>query len=153
MTDQTDSPSPGGGDTATAADARRALAVWCGLLVLSVAVSVLVVVAARHRGEAAMGVAGWLVFGWAVAWLLLGVPAALVLRSHCFRLPWQGLKVEADSYLRGMLTVWGALVIGWMLSLLAVAVSGAVLPGLLPAGLAAMLLALTPPSGSAMAKV
>jgi len=102
------------------------------------------------------GVSGTL-GGWGLAflvlsllWLVLLVPAAIVLRSHCFRAAWRGKPIDAVSYTRGMLTVWMALDGVAILSLASCVASGALVPGILPGALAVLLLVFSGPSDRAM---
>jgi len=85
-----------------------------------------------------------------LVWILVTFPGAFALRSYCFRAFWEGRPVESRSYLRGMLTVWGAMEIGGLLALVGCLVSNQLMPCLLPA--AAAFVFFTPfwPSGSAM---
>ncbi len=83
-------------------------------------------------------------------WLGLSVPLAFWLRSYCFKSYWQGRVVEPRSYIKGMVWIWGSLVLGALLALLGVLLSGQLMPGLLVAGLALMLYLPFWPSGRAM---
>lgn len=83
-------------------------------------------------------------------WLLTATPAAVLLRSHCFRAAWRGRPVAAPRYLRGMLTVWGVLEAAALAGAAGVVVTGAWLPCALPAATAMMLIAVLWPSARAM---
>lgn len=87
-----------------------------------------------------------------MAYLAIAVPAAIFWRSRVFRAYWEGEVVAPRDYLHGMLTVWIAIEIGGILSLLGCLVSGSLLPCLLPAIVAFMFFVPLWPSGHAMVR-
>jgi hypothetical protein len=84
------------------------------------------------------------------AYLALVVPCAIFWRSHVFQAYWKGERVAPSAYLQGMLTVWIALEIGGILSLVGCLASDSMMPGLLPAAVAFVLFTPLWPSGRAM---
>jgi len=83
-------------------------------------------------------------------WVGIATPAAFFLRARWFKDYWAGGVVAPADYFRGMLAIWLTLEVGGVLSLLGCALSGKMVPCLLPA-LAAFLLFLPFwPSGEAM---
>src|SRR5690606_9382697 len=84
------------------------------------------------------------------AWLALVGPAAMVLRGHCLRATWRGRSLPVDRYLRGMLTIWWALEVGMLISVVGALATRSVLPCLAPAALAWVWLAVLPPSDRAV---
>jgi hypothetical protein len=83
-------------------------------------------------------------------YLALVVPCAIFWRSHVFQSYWKGERVAPPAYLNGMLTVWIALEIGGILSLVGCLVSDSIMPGMLPAAVAFVLFTPLWPSGRAM---
>lgn len=83
-------------------------------------------------------------------WLLVSVPTAFALRSHCFKAWWEGQTVEPRSYLRGMVTIWMASEIGGLIALIGCLASGSLMPTLVPAAVAFMLFVPFWPSGRAL---
>lgn len=136
----------------TPADAIKAgWRTWIALLVLACAglVVVLLTQPASPSGGSS-GLAGRVVVGLSVAWLVLLGAAVLVLRSYCFRALWDDRPVEPGSYLKGMYQVWGVLAVGALLSVLGAVLMGAVLPGGLVVVVAVLLLIFSRPSGRAL---
>ena len=78
------------------------------------------------------------------------VPAAIFWRSHVFQSYWKGVAVGPSAYLRGMFTLWFALEVGGILSLVGCIVSHTFMPGLIPAATAFVLFTPLWPSGRAM---
>lgn len=133
---------------------KAGLRSWIVMLVVTVAG--LVVLFWAQRGGSAAGsadggrLAGVVLVGISVAWLVLLGSAVLVLRSYCFRALWDGRPVEPGSYLKGMYQVWGVLVAGALLSVLGAVLMGAWMPGGLVALVAGLLLVFFRPSGRAL---
>lgn len=124
---------------------------WIALLVVSVVGLLAVFLTQPSSPEAGpTGLAGRVVVGVALAWLVLLGAAVLVLRSYCFRALWDGRPVEPGSYLKGMYQVWGVLTVGSLLSVLGALLMGAVLPGGLVVIVAVLLLVFSRPSGRAL---
>ena len=95
-----------------------------------------------HRGQI------WFIIS--MAYLALAVPLAFFWRSHYFKAYWQGDVVAPKAYLVGMVTLWTAIEIGGLFSLVGCLVSHALLPNLLPALTAFVLFVPHWPSGRAM---
>jgi hypothetical protein len=141
-----------------AAEARpmltRAWIIW-GLLVLVGAVLLVWTASSLPAGSPALrdhGAAGVGLFLAACGVLLVLAPLAYLMRSHVFRASWTGRAVEPRSYLRGLGTVWAVLAAAVVLGLVSVWVGHTLLPGLLPAGLAWLLLLPVRPDGDAVAR-
>ena len=82
---------------------------WTTLLAIAAA-ALIVVLATQPVSNAAQSggsLAGWVVVGVAIAWLVLMGAVVLLLRSYCFRAAWDGRPIEPGSYLKGMYQVWG----------------------------------------------
>lgn len=95
----------------------------------------------------------WLSDRWfltAVAYMVLVVPASFFVRSRWFKPYWQGQSVPPRAYLKGMFTVWGALEVGGLFSLIGCLASGFLVPSLLPALAAFMVFGILWPNGRAM---
>ena len=103
-----------------------------------------------ESGSQALGTAGSVVIGVALAWLVLLGGVVLLLRSYCFRALWDGRPVEPGSYLKGMYQVWGVLVVGALLAVLGSLLMRAMLPGGLVVLGALLLLVFARPSGRAL---
>lgn len=105
---------------------------WAGLLVV-LGLLVWALFAARADGARPVrdGVA-YGFFGLSLAWLVIGVPGAMVLRGHCLWAAWQGRGVDPASYLRGMKTIWLSIAVVWVLSWVGCLVGGRLQPGVLP---------------------
>lgn len=88
----------------------------------------------------------------ASAYLLVVVPVSFFWRGHVFKAYWSGKTVAPGKYLFGMVSVWLALEIGGIFSLLGCKVNGALLPNLLPALVAFMFFVTLWPSGRAMVR-
>lgn len=137
-------------------DSRRAVVrvvwMWWSVL-LAVPVVVLALGALLPGAFVAVrwSVASMLLASLATLWLVTAAPAAFVLRSHCFRAVWGGRAVAVRSYVRGVVTVWGALEVAALLGVFGAVVTQSWLPCLLPAALALVALALLRPSERAMA--
>ncbi|MGB0768233.1 MAG: hypothetical protein ACPGYV_11035 [Phycisphaeraceae bacterium] len=127
---------------------------WIGLLVVSggALIAVLLTQPGVSAAEGSSGgrLAGSVLVGVSIAWLVLLGAAVLLLRSYCFRAVWDGRPVEAGSYLKGMYQVWGVLVVGALLGVLGAVLMGAVLPGGLVAMGAVLMLVFSRPSGRAL---
>lgn len=126
---------------------------WASLLVVSVGglIAVLWTQPASAAASAADGrLAGSVLVGLAMVWLVLLGAAVLILRSYCFRAQWDGRPVEPGSYLKGMYQVWGVLVVGALLSVLGAILMGSVLPGGLVVLAVLLLLVFARPSGRAL---
>ena len=96
----------------------------------------------------------WLSDRWfltAVAYVVFVIPASFFVRSRWFSPYWKGQSVPPYDYLKGMFTVWGALEVGGLFSLIGCLASGSLVPSLLPALAAFMLFVILWPSGRAMA--
>lgn len=85
-----------------------------------------------------------------LAWMIVTVPLAFLLRGYIFRSWWGGETVEPASYIKGMLAIWLSAEIGGLIALAGVWVSHLAMPCLLPAALALMLFMPFWPNGSAM---
>jgi hypothetical protein len=146
-------PASGGSDGAglTPGEALRWAWVWWIVLLLAPFVVFLgvVVTMLSTQGTPRPAVANAF-FMIALLWLAVTVPLAFALRSYCFRAYWEGQPVEPHSYLRGMVTVWLAMEIGGLISLVGCWVSYTLMPCLLPAAVAFMLFTPFWPSGNAM---
>lgn len=121
---------------------------WIVMLVVSGAG--LVGVLATQPTSGGGGLAGAVLIGVAVAWLVLLGSVVLILRSYCFRALWDGRPVEPGSYLKGMYQVWGVLVVGALLGVLGSILMKAVLPGGLVVLASLMLLIFSRPSRRAL---
>lgn len=124
---------------------------WISLLVISVGGLLAVLLTQpASASESGSGLAGQIVVGIALAWLVLLGAAVLVLRSYCFRAQWDGRPVEPGSYLKGMYQVWGVLASAALLGVLGGLLMGAFLPGGLVGVVGVMLLVFSRPSGRAL---
>ncbi|HEX7009869.1 MAG TPA: hypothetical protein VF184_07800 [Phycisphaeraceae bacterium] len=133
---------------------RWAWMAWTALLltpfVLFVVTIAVIGLSAWGDGGGGSAFVSNLFFAISMIWLLVAVPGAFVLRSHCFRAYWEGGTVDPRSYLRGMLTIWLAAEIGGIVALLGCLLSGMLMPCLLPAAVAFMLFTPFWPTGEAM---
>ena len=125
---------------------------WIGLVVVSAGAMIAVLATQPMSGSGGAGgwLAGSVLVGIAIAWLVLMGAAVLLLRSYCFQAVWDGRAVEPGSYLKGMYQVWGVLVVGALLAVLGAVLMGAVLPGGLVVLGALLLLVFARPSGRAL---
>ena len=125
---------------------------WITLLVIASA-SLIVVLATQpvsNAGQSASGLAGGVVVGVAIAWLVLMGAVVLLLRSYCFRAVWDARPIEPGSYLKGMHQVWGVLVLGGLLGALGSLLMGALMPGGMVALGALLGLVFSRPDGRAL---
>jgi hypothetical protein len=86
----------------------------------------------------------------ASAYLLLAGPASFFWRGHLFAAYSLGKPVAPGKYLFGMLSIWLALEVGGLFSLMGCFVDHAPLPNLIPALVAFMFFVTFWPSGKAM---
>ena len=131
---------------------RKAWAAYIVLLVFPFVVfmAVLAYLSTGSGPATSSGALGQVWFVAALLWMGLAVPVSFFVRARIFRDYWMGKVVEPRDYLRGMLTVWGTIEIGGIFALVGCAVSGAVIPCILPAMVAFMLFCPFWPSGDAM---
>lgn len=126
---------------------RRA---WVSYVLLSAtpAALLLAAVLAVPESEAAprLGVS-YAFFGLSVGWMVLTLPLAFWLRGYVFRAGWQGQRVDAESYLRGLMTMWTAAATGATVAAVGCLAGNSLLPCLFPAGFALVLMLLLTPSG------
>jgi hypothetical protein len=126
---------------------RRA---WGSYVLLSATPAALIVAAVLAVPESVdpprMGVS-YTFFGLSVGWMVLTVPLAFWLRGYVFRAGWQGQRVDAESYLRGLMTMWTAAASGATLAAVGCLAGHSLLPCLFPAGFALVLMLLLTPSG------
>jgi hypothetical protein len=101
-------------------------------------------------GGAGGALAGRVLVGVAIAWLVLLGAVVFLLRSYCFRAVWDGRPVEPGSYLKGMYQVWGVLVVGGLLGALGALLMGVMMPGVLVALVAVVALVFSRPDGRAL---
>lgn len=85
-------------------------------------------------------------FALSVGWLVLTLPLAFWLRGYVFRAGWQGQRVDAASYLRGLMTMWTAAATGATTAAVGCLAGNALLPCLFPAGIGLVLMLLLTPS-------
>lgn len=126
---------------------------WVGLVVVAWAGLLAVLLtqpASVVTGEAEAGLAGRVLIGVSVVWLVLLGAAVLLLRSYCFRALWDDQPVEPGSYLKGMYQVWGVLVVGALLAVLGAVLMGSMMPGVLVVLASLLLLLFSRPSGRAL---
>ena len=126
---------------------------WGAWLTMLACPFVLFLLVAWWSMDAASARDHWLSDRWfiaSVAYMVLVVPGSLFVRSRCFAAYWKGEHVVPRDYLKGMFTVWGALELGGLLSLVGCLASGSLLPGLLPALAAFMMFVALWPNGRAM---
>ena len=125
---------------------------WIALLV--VAAGALIVVLATqpmsNAGQSGGSLAGSVLVGVAIAWLVLMGAVVVLLRSYCFRAVWDGRPVEPGSYLKGMYQVWGVLLLGGLLGALGAVLMGVLMPGVLVALVALVALVFSRPDGRAL---
>ena len=126
---------------------------WITLLVIAVGALILVLAtqpmsSAGHSGASPL--AGSVLIGVSITWLVLLGAAVLLLRSYCFRAVWDGRPVEPGSYLKGMYQVWGVLVLGGLLGVLGALLMGSLMPGGLVALVALLALIFSRPDGRAL---
>jgi hypothetical protein len=127
---------------------------WCGFLVLPF-FGFIATVWHLMDSEAGVGADSGASEGWflvSMIFLALAVPTAFFWRSHIFKGYWQGQVVSPRCYLKGMCTIWIALELGGLCSLLGCWMTGQVLPNLLPALVAFMLFTPLWPNGHAMTR-
>lgn len=122
---------------------------WIAMVVICSA-GLIAVLTTQPASSEVQGVAGPVVLGLAVAWLVLLGAAVFILRSYCFRALWDGRPVEPGSYIKGMYQVWGVLVVGALLGTLGAVLMHAVLPGGLVVLVSLVLLVFVRPSGKAL---
>lgn len=126
---------------------------WIALLVIAAGGLVAVLAtqpASGESGSGSAGLAGPVLVGVALIWLVLLGGVVLILRSYCFRSLWDGRPVEPGSYLKGMYQVWGVLVVGSLLAVLGAVLMRSVMPGGLVALVALLLLIFSRPNGRAL---
>ncbi len=126
---------------------------WIGLLVVAsgALIAVLATQPMSSAGQASGGsLAGSVLVGVSIAWLVLLGAVVLLLRSYCFRAVWDGRPVEPGSYLKGMYQVWGVLVVGGLLGALGALLMGSMMPGVLVALVAILALVFSRPDGRAL---
>lgn len=87
-----------------------------------------------------------------MVYMAVGVPAAFFMRSRIFKGYWTGQLIPPRNYLIGMFTIWIALEIGGLVSLVGCLMTGTLLPNLLPALLAFMLFTPLWPNGHSMTR-
>lgn len=85
-------------------------------------------------------------------YLILAVPGALFWRRHVFKAYWDGVSVSPQNYVNGTVTVWVALEIGGIFSLVGCIVTHSLVPCLLPALAAFMFFVPLWPNGHAMTR-
>jgi hypothetical protein len=91
---------------------------------------------------------GW--FLGSVAYMLIAPTIAFFVRSRYFQGYWSGECVSPRNYLIGMCVLWGALVLGGVLSLIGCLGSRSLLPCMFPAMVAFAMFVIHWPSGRAM---
>ena len=126
---------------------------WIGLLAVA-SVALIAVLATQPMSSAGQAggnsLAGAVLVGVSIAWLVLMGAVVLLLRSYCFQAVWDGRAVEPGSYLKGMYQVWGVLALGAILGCLGALLMGAVMPGVLVALVAILALVFSRPNGRAL---
>jgi len=123
---------------------------WIGLLVVVSGALIAVLVSLPMSGGEGGTLAGAVLVGVSIAWLVLLGAVVLLLRSYCFRAVWDGRPVEPGSYLKGMYQVWGVLVVGGLLGSLGALLMGAMMPGVLVALVAVLALVFSRPDRRAL---
>jgi len=126
---------------------------WIVLLVIAAGGLIAVLATQPTSGggaTAGSSLAGSVLVGVSVVWLVLLGAVVMVLRSYCFRAIWDGRPIEPGSYLKGMYQVWGVLVFGAMLGVLGAVLMRSVLPGGFVALVALMALLFSRPNGRAL---
>ena len=143
----TDNP----GETMTTEKALRlAWMGWLTLLLVPFFVFLAVLGTVAFDGEPRRPALASVFFIASLAWMLVTLPAAFMLRDYLFRAYWRGQGVDPRSYLKGQLTIWMAAEIGGLIALFGCLISGTLMPGLLPAAVAFMLFTPFWPNGQAM---
>jgi hypothetical protein len=143
----------GSGSTLSVRQAIRiAWVVWVVLLVIPFLLFMVDVWEVVIRGATSLEPArtGW--FLAASVYLLVAVPASFFWRGHVFKGYWSGQTIAPGKYLFGMISMWAALVIGGIFSLIGCLVDRSLLPNLLPALVAFMFYVTLWPSGRAMVR-
>lgn len=126
---------------------------WIGLVVVASGAMIAVLATQPMSGTAQAGggsLAGLVLIGVAITWLVLLGAVVFLLRSYCFRAVWDGRPVEPGSYLKGMYQVWGVLVLGALLGLLGALLMGSMMPGVLVALVAILALVFSRPDSRAL---
>ncbi|MEM9347755.1 MAG: hypothetical protein AAGB26_14180 [Planctomycetota bacterium] len=126
---------------------------WIGLLVVASGALIIVLATQPTSGSGQSGsisLAGSVLVGLSIAWLVLMGAVVLLLRSYCFQAVWDGRPVEPGSYLKGMYQVWGVLVIGGLLGVLGALLMGSTMPGVLVGIVAILALVFSRPDGRAL---
>ncbi len=130
---------------------RRAWIVWLALLACPYILFLVLVWRITASDEVSRDMAlaqRW--FSASTVYLIVAVPAALFLRSHCFKSYWAGMKVTSRAYLTGSVILWASLELGGILSLIGCLMTHSLLPNLFPALVSFMLFASLWPTGAPM---
>lgn len=125
---------------------------WIGLVVIAsgALIAVLTTQPMSNSGQPGGWLAGSVLVGVAMTWLVLMGAVVLLLRSYCFQAVWDGRPVEPGSYLKGMYQVWGVLVIGGLLGVLGALLMGSMMPGVLVAIVSLLALIFSRPDARAL---
>lgn len=140
-----------GGGMSVETALRRAWVAWIGMLLFPAVVCVYVIWSvsrgsAPPKSEHSAQV--WFVF--AMAYMAIAIVGAMFWRSRLFKSYWRGEKVSPGAFLKGSLILWIAIEIGGLLGLIACASTHGLLPNLIPAILAFVLLLIFYPTGRSM---
>jgi hypothetical protein len=147
-----DDRGPAGNNTklSVAMALRTAWVAWVALLVTPMLVSLALIWRLFIVPSSGASESGRWWFLAATLYLLVVVPCSFFWRNHVFKAYWTGKPVAPQKYLAGMLTIWGALVVGGIFSLVGCFVSGSLMPSIMPALLAFIFFITQWPSGRAM---
>lgn len=126
------------------------LVIAAGALILVLATQPMASAGQSGANPGASPLAGSVLVGVSISWLVLLGAVVLLLRSYCFRAVWDGRPVEPGSYLKGMYQVWGVLVFGGLLGVLGALLMGSLMPGGLVALVALLALIFSRPDGRAL---
>jgi hypothetical protein len=125
---------------------------WAYVVLLILPFTLLAVVVAFKKTGLTLapshGVNRWLLLE--AAYLVVGIPAALFYRRHLCSAYFRGDAVPPRLYLVGMFTVWLALEVGMILSIIGCYATASFLPGLLPAIIAFVFFITLWPTGKMM---
>jgi len=130
---------------------RAAWGAYAVLLVLPFPVFAVVIFSHSTVGmppRIAHGVNRWFLL--TMAYLAIGLPAALFYRRYLCSAYFRGNVVAPRQYLIGMLTVWLTLEVGMILPIIGCELTASFLPGLLPAIVAFMFFITLWPTGKMM---
>ncbi len=109
-----------------------AFVLWLVMLIAPVLMVVATLLSYGAGSSAERPVVAGLFTAMSLGCLLLGLPAAMLLRSHVVRAQLNGESMDGMRYLKGMGTIWAATSIAGLLAGLACMLGGGLMPGVVP---------------------